>query len=77
MSLKFYVATERLKQTQIAHVAGDLGKGSPRFSTASWDSTHARYLYQEAAHWRKQSKSGLDFTQTKDNLEVHWSNMWN
>ena len=35
MSLKFYVATERLKQTQIAHVAGDLGKGSPRFSTAS------------------------------------------
>lgn len=34
-SFKCYVATKRLKQTQIAYVAGDLGKGSPRFSTTS------------------------------------------
>lgn len=70
MSFKCYVATKRLKQTQIAHVAGDLGKGNPRFST-----THSGYPYQEAAHWRRQGKNGLDFTQIKDSFEVRWSNI--
>ena len=56
MSCKCYVATERLKKTQIAHVAGDLGKGSPRFSITSWDSYSCRLLVPRSCTLEKARK---------------------
>lgn len=69
MSFTRCVGTERLMQNLIAHVVGDVGKGSPRFNI-SLNPTHAVTCTKRST-LEKIRQGGLDFTQMKDNFEGH------
>lgn len=70
MSFTRCVGTERLMQNLIAHVVGDVGKGSPRFNTTSLNPTHAVTCTKRCT-LEKIRQGELDFTQMKDNFEGH------